>query len=421
MPTDSQGYTGLGGTGARSGVFHVTSSLSFATGSAPFFTASNGSESFSFTSAQAVSGAEIKFQLRGRPRIIDGFKWYFNGGTATTGATWVLEGSNDDSTWDTLHTFAFDPTLTGVTKTGLGGGDYYIEASFSNSTEYAYYRILGTGGGNTTNTTMRRIEFSIQGNEYESGDRITGSLVTVTTNMTLTDSADFFFDGATDTTAPRYPFEGTGTGKYLKMAFPEAICIDRVYMQWQDVTSQAMGTWQWQGSNDDSTWDVLKADFSMLSIRGDDTDGGSYHALTNTTDYFYYQLICTSGTIFDKRGLEILFNVASGGAPDVLLSAAFVDESEFDATLTLGFVPVALVAEFVDDASFIASLTLGPTGGDLSAAFEDDSLLTANLTLGLVPIEFQANFEDGTVFTADLSGEGGSIPVIQSMVIVTGR
>jgi len=415
MTTDTVAYNFVG---TKDGLFHVTSSLTFGSGSVKVLTAGAGSEACAFNAGQAISGADITFELRGRARVIDGFRWYWNGGTSTTSGQWSFEGSHDGSSWDTLHSFVEAPTNTGVTHVSLGGGDYYLEASFSNSIEYEFYRFLGTGGGDTTTAPMRRIDFSITSNELESGDR--DGLIVLTTNMTFSGTASDMINGSTlDGSSPRFPFEGSSAGKYLRFEFPEPVTIDYAFMQWLDAASQAMGVWDWQGSADGLSWDTLKSSFNMSSVRQDDNDGGSYHALTNSTAYTFYQLIAVSGTIFDKRIMEVMFNIATGGGvPDLNLTSSLADESVFAASPTITLPVISPSASFLDESAF--GLTVTITGGDVNpaASFVDESVLAVLVTLAGAPINPTASFLDEAEFTANLN----ELPAtVQTLIIATGR
>lgn len=313
MPTDTQDYHGIGGVASSSGVFHITSSfvtLSGAKGPSFLQCCRDFGEEYGLASGQTVAGGDVTFELRGRPRVIDGFTLRFTSSASAASEAWKFQGSHDGVSWDDLHAFSFDPTLTGVTRNNLGGGNYNIVATFANTTEYQYYRMLGTGG-TTTAIKWWGMTFRMQANELEAGDR--GSDITFSTNMTFTDSTDRLLDGDNSSLTTRTPFSSSPTGYYMRFQFPESVCVTQAYFQALDITAQSMGTWKWQGSNDGSSWTDLSSPFTWYSARGDDTEGGSHHTLTNEDEYFYYQLICTGGTCFDKRFFEVMFNIVAGG------------------------------------------------------------------------------------------------------------
>jgi hypothetical protein len=74
-------------------------------------------------------------------KVISGVRLY-QSGTASSG-TWVIEGSNDNSSFTTLSS---NFTWQGVTA---DGSSYYWDVNFSNSTVYRYIRFKGVSG--TTN------------------------------------------------------------------------------------------------------------------------------------------------------------------------------------------------------------------------------------------------------------------------------
>lgn len=79
--------------------------------------------------------------------IIDGYTIFGNSDQSLNPRNWTLQGSNDNSTWTTLH------TVTGASAIPASGN--YSVASIGNSTGYRYYRVNITlnGGGSVVRIT----------------------------------------------------------------------------------------------------------------------------------------------------------------------------------------------------------------------------------------------------------------------------
>lgn len=94
----------------------------------------------------AQSTREIKFDL-GSGKIVTGFHW-LQGTTASHG-TWLIEGSNDDSSYTTLDS-GF--TLGAVNPT---------RRTFSNSTAYRYIKLRQTAGTTSSGPYLLEIDIKI--------------------------------------------------------------------------------------------------------------------------------------------------------------------------------------------------------------------------------------------------------------------
>ncbi|MBZ9710483.1 hypothetical protein LB543_27675 [Mesorhizobium sp. ESP7-2] len=97
-----------------------------------------------FTSGE--SSREIKFDL-GSGKILTGFLWLQD--TELTHGTWVIEGSNDDSTY------------TGLGSSFTLGGAVIQQQTWSNSTAYRYHKLRQTSGTTNTSPWLYEIEFRI--------------------------------------------------------------------------------------------------------------------------------------------------------------------------------------------------------------------------------------------------------------------
>ncbi|WP_197507476.1 hypothetical protein, partial [Mesorhizobium sp. AA23] len=97
-----------------------------------------------FSSGQ--SSKEVKFDL-GSGKIITAFTWLQD--TDNSHGTWVLEGSNDDSSY------------TGIGSSFTLGGLCVETVTFSNSTSYRYYKLRQTSGTTSSTPWLMEIEFRI--------------------------------------------------------------------------------------------------------------------------------------------------------------------------------------------------------------------------------------------------------------------
>ena len=75
--------------------------------------------------------------------ILDAYTIYAGDNTVNSPKNWTIEGSNNDSTWTTLHTVALGSAI-------IAGGSY-SSPSIGNTTSYRYYRFnISLVGGGTT-------------------------------------------------------------------------------------------------------------------------------------------------------------------------------------------------------------------------------------------------------------------------------
>lgn len=300
-------YSNSGGTGDRTGSITVTSTAANFSTSVPANLV-NGSVvdsvagSWAFNAAE--SGREIKFDF-GSARTIRQARWY-QGGTGTHG-TWKWRGSNDDSSYTDIGS-AFT----------LGGSSVipqiHVEL-INNTTAYRYYKLVQQSGTTSAAPWLREIEFFIDGATDEEGDtsyvypaggganqngvnsgtggsgvdRNTGSVVIPTFSFSPPDgTASNLVDGATaNNSTDSTDFPAALTTGIIKFQFAIAQRIDE--MTWEQNTASTHGNWDFEGSNDDSNWTSIRANFTF---------GGSSQVttFTNTTAYLYYRIKQVSGT-----------------------------------------------------------------------------------------------------------------------------
>lgn len=104
----------------------------------------SAADSAAFTSGESTR--EIKFDL-GSGKVLTGFLWLQS--SEQSHGTWVIEGSNDDSTY------------TGLGSSFTLGGILVQQQTWSNSTAYRYYKLRQTSGTTNTSPWLLEIEFRV--------------------------------------------------------------------------------------------------------------------------------------------------------------------------------------------------------------------------------------------------------------------
>lgn len=106
---------------------------------------------------------------------------------------------------------------------------------------------------------------------------MSGSDMTVLVNGDYTTTGAFFNGAAV-------------SGLYIEFDFLSRAIIDEV--TFYQSTSAALGTWKWQGSNDNSTWTDVGSSFALGGV----TTQVITSLAGNTTGYRYYRMLGVSGT-----------------------------------------------------------------------------------------------------------------------------
>lgn len=458
----AQSYTNLGGSGYRQGMFNIRSTLHEDVTSTPqlhrLLDGSTASNAVRLLTG-SVSGREIVFVSNIGARVITGFKLYFNGGVS--GTTFDFQAWNGTS-WVTLDA-AFTVNASSITRT------------FTNSTAYSIYRIVGVSG-TTTAQSWYQIEFLVDDSGtatgYEKGNR--ASVITCTTNLTIgSGSAAKLVDGNYTSTEFGPSQNQTLSGKYIRFQFSAAVQLNAAF--WSLISEVSNpdqnGTWKWQGSNDGTTWTDVTTEFGWY----DGVDNG-FMPIQSTTTYSYYQLLGISGvwlsTAISYR--EVHFSLVTGGtivrndrftgfliepadtgpgsnvrttlvALDIAntgdgsiarISTYFAEviytvaeSSDIGEPTNVGAYdnidefagdgppdPVALALDLVDEGELSGVLNTN-VATPFIAHISDNSELFGVLTL---PLQLVCHLEDSSfiiLYSADLT----PIPVVQTVIIATGR
>lgn len=142
------------------------------------------------------------------------------------------------------------------------------------------------------------IAFGAYDSPYGTGNRtsditVTSSGFTWTHNAgSCTSNYEQCFVNGNTTTDQIYAPTNNGqsvTGKYIRFQFPEAIIITEIKIGYS--ASHPSGTWKTQGSNNGTDWTDVGNTFTFGGSAVDTVNLSS-----NTTAYYYYQVIGVSGT-----------------------------------------------------------------------------------------------------------------------------
>ena len=133
------------------------------------------------------------------------------------------------------------------------------------------------------------------------GDR--RSIITVTTNISLYGSVDYFVNGSY-ADGENYFVDNGGSvvDKYMRFQFTESYCINE--LTWRQASVLAEGFWKFQGSVNGSTW----IDLSQIFLMGNPAI--TIIPFSNKKGYLYYQIIGISGNYYYNPWLyEVEFKI----------------------------------------------------------------------------------------------------------------
>lgn len=165
------------------------------------------------TQTNADVSSEKVFAGSANPGIsapITEFRWAKNGGTAY--AIWNFQGSNDNSNWTTLY------TGYNISSIGSGNATWGPWVSFTNTTNYLYYRFYKTnsaqGGGYHSQLQFRRSD-GTEITDWENTSYITAS------GTSGSFGPQFLFDNDLGTNA--FHTDQSGVGTTVTFNFSSAI------------------------------------------------------------------------------------------------------------------------------------------------------------------------------------------------------
>ncbi|RWA64409.1 MAG: discoidin domain-containing protein [Mesorhizobium sp.] len=302
-PILTPSYWNLGGYGDRTSMITVTTTATLGGGTISNlidggYTVDNNDACF-WDGGQSTR--EVKFDFgAGVTKVITGFRWAQS--TGNSHGTWVLEGSNDDSSY------------TGIGSSFTLGGDTLVDYQFSNSTAYRFYKLRQTAGSTSGSPYLLEIEFRIGDptgstrDALEAGDR-TASITSTTTASLGGGTIANLIDGAfaSNGTDALWFTNGQAT-KEIKFDLGSTKVITGFI--WVQGSGGSHGTWIIEGSNDDSSYTQLGSDFTLGGVTN--SPNPQHQTFANSTAYRYYKLRQTSGTTSSGPWiLELEFRIAS--------------------------------------------------------------------------------------------------------------
>jgi hypothetical protein len=237
-------------------------------------------------STTEVSGVFLYTDAHGTNTIGTDLKIYF---TANNGTNWTEAVSYGTST-----TFSGSIKQVKLGKTTVTAGTQIaVKAVWANQVAY----VAGTSAtaGDYTGT-------------YSAGNR--SSIIAVTTNVIIQGNViTNLVLGGYQSNSFYFGNDTIGSSEYIRFALSAGQIITE-FRWYNDETDDAeQGTWQWQGSNNGSSWTNIGSTFAIDNR----TMGGlAYQTVTtmsgNTTSYTWYQMKGVSGNVtYNSNHGEITF------------------------------------------------------------------------------------------------------------------
>jgi hypothetical protein len=310
-------YANTLGTGDRRSTITVTTSGGSSSG-----TVANLVDGTTSSNPFFSGGVTFKFDL-GSAKVIKQVRWKQTNTTAHGIYKW--QGSNDDSSYTDIGD-AFT----------LGGATVNIQQTLiNNETAFRYYKLTPTTGAMSASPDIQEVEFFIEGSTSDQPDTCylypcgggvnaggqspgTGgngvsraSLVAITASFTPPDGTlSKLVDGqAGNNSSQSTDFTNGLTNATITFDFqPSGKKHVVTGITWEQNTSAGQGNYDWEASNDNTTWTTLKSNFSLVN-------GSSFNETTwsSTTAYRYHRLKQVSGSTSSSPWIhEIYFKCAPG-------------------------------------------------------------------------------------------------------------
>jgi hypothetical protein len=310
-------YSNTLGTGNRTGTITVTTSGGSSSG-----TVANLVDGTTASNPFFSGGVTFKFDL-GSARVIKQVRWKQTSSTAHGLYKW--QGSNDDSSYADIGG-AFT----------LGGATVNIHQTLiNNETAYRYYKLTPTTGSMSASPDIQEVEFFIEGSTSDQPDTCylypcgggvnaggqspgTGgngvsraSLIAITASFTPPDGTlAKLVDGlAGNNSSQSTDFTNGLTNATITFDFqPSGKKHVVTGITWEQNNSTGQGNYDWEASQDNTSWTTLKSNFSLVN-------GSSFNETTwtSTTAYRYHRLKQVGGSTSSSPWVhEIYFKCAPG-------------------------------------------------------------------------------------------------------------
>jgi hypothetical protein len=234
-------------------------------------------EDWYFNTTALSNGVWIQWDF-GNPVVVDGAMFYQQ--DSTVQGTWQWQGSNDGSSWTALgNTFSLGGTPTQT-----------ITEPNGNVAPYRFYRIAGVSGSTSSGPWVYEFEFHVNldsgnpsyANPLGSGD--TRRLVVATASAGfITGDIESSVDGNLDQNVWYFNTTTISSSVWLQWDFGNSVVIDEARLYQSSAAVQ--GTWQWQGSNDASTWLNFGGSFTLGGVTATSSTMGPMRPPIGTTSF----------------------------------------------------------------------------------------------------------------------------------------
>lgn len=232
------------------------------------------------------------------------------GGTnlTTSPRDWQLLGSNDGTTWTTLDTRANETFST------AGEEKRY---QFANSIPYSYYRLNVTATGGSSGVELAEFQlWSRNGDPVTTASSESGTNETAAKAFDASTTTKWYNGGSAPPAWVRYGFENATGWAVTEYRVTSA----------NDVQNRDPKDWQFQGSNDASTWTTLDTRTSQTFTARYQT---KTYTLSNTTPWRYYRLYVTANYGGSSYGVQL--------SEFLLKTSVVVDATPGDSQATLNW------------------------------------------------------------------------------------
>ena len=227
------------------------------------------------SSTTEVSGVFLYTDADGTNTIGTDLKIYF---TANNGTNWTEAVS-----YGTATTFSGSIKQVKCGKTTVTAGTQIaMKAVWAN--QLAYSAGTSANAGDYTGT-------------YSAGNR--SSIIAVTTNVVIQGNViTNLVLGGYQSNSFYFGNDTIGSSEYIRFALSAGQVINEFRWYNDRTVDPEQGTWQWQGSNNGSSWTNIGSTFA---IDNRTMGGNAYQTVTtmsgNTTSYTWYQMKGVSGTV----------------------------------------------------------------------------------------------------------------------------
>ena len=229
------------------------------------------------SSTTEVSGVFLYSDAHGTNTLGTDLKIYF---TANNGTNWT-----EASSYGTAQTFSGSIKQVKLGKTTVTAGTQIaMKAVWAN--QLAYTAGQSANAGDYTGT-------------YSAGNR--SSIIAVTTNVIIQGNViTNLVLGGYQSNSFYFGNDTIGSSEYIRFALSAGQVITEFRWYNDEADDPEQGTWQWQGSNDGSSWTDIGSTFA-IDNRTMVGSAPSYQVVTtmsgNTTSYTWYQMKGVSGNV----------------------------------------------------------------------------------------------------------------------------